>query len=407
MKKFIGYAGAIVLGLSLMGCLGKEDSPSEAPANVTVEAGENAVTLRWSQESSRDYWIYYKEGSSVALHDSGTVIVMNATSPKVITGLTNDTAYAFVMAASQNGSAVGPSSESVSTTPRIAGASWVANSPLGSNALRALAVGTVDSTTTVVAVGDSGSIYTGAYKYTNANAADWVVASNQPTIQSLKGAVHDGSQFVAVGTAGTVVSSSDGATWTLKNTVSLNGAPVQLNGITHGGVYVAVGDGGTIMTSSDLVTWTQASSGTGNALYGITILNGYYFVVGANGTLLTSSDGSTWTAHTTNTGVALRGVNYAASTYVAVGDNGTVLTSSDGTTWAAQASGTTQNLNSIIYGTRFMVVGDNGTVIHSTDALTWTTATSGTTASLYSLLIGSSPTLYLAVGAAGSNLVAK
>jgi len=42
------------------------------------------------------------------------------------------------------------------------------------------------------------------------------------------------------------------------------------NTSTSSSLYVAVGDSGTILTSSDGTTWTSRTSGTTNTLYGVT-----------------------------------------------------------------------------------------------------------------------------------------
>jgi len=74
---------------------------------------------------------------------------------------------------------------------------------------------------------------------------------------------------------------------------------------------VTVGDSGTILTSSDGTTWTSRTSGTGNKLLGVTYGNGTFVTVGSNGTILTSSDGTTWTSRTSGTSNTLKGVIYS------------------------------------------------------------------------------------------------
>ena len=399
---------SVVLPLTLAACMGTESAPTEAPAGFAVTPGENAVTLTWTAETNRQYWINYKVGTSVAMYESGSTSVMNATSPRILTGLVNDTTYAFILTSSQSGSPVGPATASQTATPRIAGNAWVNNSALGTKHLRGLVTGSNGTVTTLVAVGDGGTLYSGPYAYASSGAATWAAIAASPTTQDLTAAIYANSQFVAVGAAGTVITSTDANTWTLKNSVALNGTPVDLNGIAYVSRYVAVGKGGTIMTSSDLITWTQATSGTTQDLLGVAALNSTYVAFGANGTLLQSTDGLTWTAVARNTTAALRSAYYGNAIYIAVGDNGTVLTSADGTTWTAQASGTTATLNAVSYGTRFVAVGNNGTIIQSADnGVTWTTTAGASTENLYGMLSALTPTLYLAIGANGTNQVAK
>ena len=62
---------------------------------------------------------------------------------------------------------------------------------------------------------------------------------------------------------------------------------------TSSPLFVAVGDNGTILTSSDGTTWTSRTSGTTEKLRGGAYGNSTLVVVGASGTILTSSDGTT------------------------------------------------------------------------------------------------------------------
>jgi hypothetical protein len=399
---------SLALPLLLVGCLGTESAPSVAPSGFTVTPGENAVTLSWTKEAGHEYWINYKLGTTIALYESGNTTIMNATEPRILTGLTNDTTYAFILTSSQNGSPVGPATATLTAAPRIAGASWTNNAALGSNVLRNVATGSNGSVATLVVVGDGGALFSGPFSYATDSAATWTAVAASPTTQNLTAAIYASSQFVAVGAAGTVITSTDASTWTLKSNVAVNGTPVDLNGVAYISRYVAVGKGGTILTSTDLATWTPATSGTTQDLLGVSVLNGKYFAFGAAGTLLQSSDGLTWTTLSSNTTSALRGAYYGASTYVVVGDNGAIETSTDGTTWTIRASPTTSNLNAVSYGTRFIAVGNGGTIIQSADSgVTWTATTGASTENLYGMLTALAPTLYLAVGANGSNQVAK
>jgi len=70
---------------------------------------------------------------------------------------------------------------------------------------------------------------------------------------------------------------------------------------TSSGLFVVVGDSGTILTSSDGTTWTSRTSGTSNGLFIIFYGNCTFVAVGYSGTILTSSDGTTWTSRTSGT----------------------------------------------------------------------------------------------------------
>jgi photosystem II stability/assembly factor-like uncharacterized protein len=145
-------------------------------------------------------------------------------------------------------------------------------------------------------------------------------------------------------------------------------------------------------------------------LYSVAYLNGRFVATGAAGTLLTSPDGSTWTSRNSNTPNALLGVAFRLSAgvrYVAVGDAGTIVTSSDDDagTWSPPiAPVTAQNLRSVAHGSRFVAVGQGGAVVFSDDGANWTTASAGS-ADLAQIVVA--PAMYMAVGAAGANVVSK
>ena len=202
------------------------------------------------------------------------------------------------------------------------------------------------------------------------------IASNLPTI------------MVTVGDNGTVLTSANsGTTWT----AATSGTTQQLNGIVFAGsLFVAVGNAGTIVTSAGGTAWTAQNSGTTQNLYAVAHdaegSQDFFVAVGASGTVLTSSDGSTWTARTSGTSRDLHGVD---SGYInglpmlgAVGAAGTVVTSPDGVAWTPQSSGITANLNAVVNVFQFTAAGDGGTVVTSNDGVHWTQQTSNATANL-------------------------
>jgi photosystem II stability/assembly factor-like uncharacterized protein len=109
----------------------------------------------------------------------------------------------------------------------------------------------------------------------------------------LEDAIWTGLQFIAIGRAGTVVTSPDGVGWTLRTTnISVN-----LNGATSSAsMVVAVGDNGAIITSGDGgVTWAVRNSGTTYTLKKVAWTGSEFVAVGSGGMVLRSTDGITWT----------------------------------------------------------------------------------------------------------------
>ncbi|MEW6118085.1 MAG: hypothetical protein AB1553_14480 [Nitrospirota bacterium] len=194
----------------------------------------------------------------------------------------------------------------------------------------------------------------------------------------------DNNTFVAVGEAGTIVTSSFDELGNLAWNSQTWATGANLNRITKGnGLFVAVGNSGTILYSGDGTTWSSAVSGTTENLYRVLYENGLFVAVGANGAITTSSDGSTWTAATSGTTNNLRGITYGNGIFVAVGDSGAIVTSPDGANWTSRSiDGITASLRVAFGNGVFVAVGDGGVILTSTDGVTWTQRNSGTDATL-------------------------
>lgn len=401
--------GAMILALTLGGCLGQGTQPSTAPTGFTVTPGESQVVLTWNNDPNLTYWVFYSQGSTTGLGNADHII-NQITSPYDLTGLTNGTQYAFSITSSDNGSEVGPFSPVITATPRLIGpdATWTVGTSLTPNDFKSVAFGNAN----YVAVGNSATVFTAPFNYTSpGGVTGWSQPASLPIAPTvnLTGVVYDGSHFVALGADGSVITSPDTSTWTAATAIT---GATGLNAIAFGaGTYVAVGNAGAIYSNTNAqVTgaWAPQTSGTSQDLYGVSYVNGQFIAVGAQGTLLTSPDGITWTAQVSNSSNSLRGVAYGAGTYVAVGDAGAVVASTDGVTWvAAQPVPTTESLYSITFGpdAQFVAVGTAGTVLYSTTGVngSWTAAHAGTI-DLYSIAPSA---VYIAVGAAGANVSAK
>ena len=77
--------------------------------------------------------------------------------------------------------------------------------------------------------------------------------------------------------------------------ISCGGSDDNVTVSTTNGLFVTVGNVGSILTSSDGISWTERTSGTTKNLYGVTYGGGLLVAVGDNGTILTSSSGTSWT----------------------------------------------------------------------------------------------------------------
>lgn len=425
MNRLFYFIAAIAATLLLNGCLGGAfnlGSSAAPPANIKVIPGDSQVTLTWDTASGVEYWVFAAPGTSVTTSNwdvAGGSAFPKATSPHVVVGLTNGTAYAFTINSRIDGGPGGTGSPSVSVTPRLAGAEWANGNALTTNNLNGVAFGSGSSNGvtqgTFVAVGAHGALYSSP-DFNAWTTPTWTALTN-PGSADLYAATYQGSLYVAVGAGGTILTSGNTLTWTQQTsntTMNLYGT-----GINGAGGVVAVGQAGAIVASANGTSWTALTppaAANGNDLYGVAFGNNTWVVVGNGGTLLTSANGVTWTAPTSlaptiNLKSVTYGVNVDPATktitgylFVAIGDNGVLVTSADGVTWTQSTIGATNNLAAVTFGREFIAVGDSGSIFTSSNGTVWTAQASNTTSNLKA--IGHSTANYSAVGATGTNLSA-
>jgi hypothetical protein len=185
----------------------------------------------------------------------------------------------------------------------------------------------------VIAVGDGGAI-----QYST-DGITWSSVSGVPTA-NLYGIAYTGTGlWVAVGAGGTLLTSTTGLTWsaatsgtsvdlksvTYRPATIITNPTTPLTTTTYPATFVAVGLGGTVLTSTDAATWTSQTVSPASDLLAISATASQFLAVGAGGAAFTSPDGTTWTSQTTNTTANLFGLINAQAQYIAVGQNGTNL----------------------------------------------------------------------------------
>lgn len=224
-----------------------------------------------------------------------------------------------------------------------------------------------------VAVGSNGLIIT------STDGVNWTQQTSY-TNKNLRRVIYDSSneRFIAVGEQGAIlVGTMTAATWTVKNSPSLYNL-VDI-AIWPGNGYMAVGENGACIVSYDSNQWNTRFDLNYNA-NSISIIphstDYRAVVVFDDGRIYTSDDfGTSWTSRTSNTANNLYGVEYETitATLVAVGYEGTIITSEDnGVTWVAQTSPTNYTLNNVFWKEQqWIAVGNNSTVIVSTDSINW------------------------------------
>ena len=208
----------------------------------------------------------------------------------------------------------------------------------------------------------------------SSNGLSYVVASNTPPLSSV---ITFSNKIIGVGSGGTIYVSSDGLSWTQRNSCTAS----NLRGLTaDNGLLVTVGDNGAIQTSPTGTIWTSRLSGSSLSLYGAAYSNGLFVVVGQLGTVLTSPDGINWTGQDSGQLANLLSVTYGSAGFLAVGPGGTILTSPDGINWTKQNSSTSATLESVSFGNGYyLACGDNAVVLTSPDGVNWAASNVGAT----------------------------
>lgn len=299
---------------------------------------------------------------------------------------------------------------------------WEAMNPIqGGDYLFSVTSGksrTSDSIGLFMIVGESGAIST------SPDDTSWAVDTSGTT-QDLNFVTFCDSifggpagMFIAVGSGGVILTSSDGATWSTDALVTkedLYGVAYTKAGLTGpSDLFVAIGDSGAILTSSDGITWEPKNSGTIQNLSSITFASGLFVAVGDSGVILTSPDGTSWTKRNSGIFNGLSSVSYGNAIadsqpgrFVAVGTHGAIISSPDGMAWTTNVSGTIGFLFDVTYGdSQFVAVGENGIVLAFSDS-TWKGRPSVTNNDLYAVTFNKDAGQFMAVGAAGTVIVAK
>ena len=208
-----------------------------------------------------------------------------------------------------------------------------------------------------VALADDGSII----RSTDTEALVWEAVTSIVSAAPMNALAIGVGKYVAVGDTGAIHTSSDNATtWTVQasNTAS------NLYGISYvNGTYIAVGAAGTLLTSTDAVTWTTQASMTSSNLRRVTYGASTYVAVGDTGAIVSSADAATWAVQAGPTAESFRAISFGPDEqFVTIGTAGVVAYSSTGAdgSWVTSSAGT-NDLNSIAPNLLYIAVGAAGT----------------------------------------------
>lgn len=428
----------------LSGCL-NSGSSAAPPSAFTSAAGDGRVVLTWTASPGVNYWLFTATDPSLTAFVWTSLpnshVYQSVASPFYMCGLLDGTQYWYAANGRINGGPGGSSSPTISATPYKVGSAWSANAPLIQNLLSPNIFGvgyaslTTCSNNTTSAAGSFATVGASGAIFTSTDGTSW---ASQPTpsgfssdlyavtghAANLNNPGNPALRWVAVGAGGASVYSTDGAVWAVGRTYNLSNPA--LRSLTQvAGTFFAVGDAGTILSGTDGISWTNRTSGTANNLNGVAH-GSIYVAVGDSGTILTSANGITWMPRVSGTANILRQVSSILNTYVAVGDSGTIATSIDGgVTWTAQTITGAPNLvgvaansqlasldstgiaftsTGIAANSRFVAVDSNGNAYTSTDGVTWSGAIGTGAPSLNALT--SSGFGYVAAGNSGTTVTA-
>jgi hypothetical protein len=158
---------------------------------------------------------------------------------------------------------------------------------------------------------------------------------------------------------------------------------------------VAVGRNGTILTSPDGVDWTSRISGTTNILNSVVWTGDRFVAIGFPETgqlalsVVTSIDGQNWTCDSVRVdtiGSGLYSLVWTGAQFAALRGNGEIVTSADAHNWTVRNSCTVKQLTSMVWtGRQLVAVGIKGTIISSPDGVKWKSAILDTTINLFSV----------------------
>ncbi len=211
----------------------------------------------------------------------------------------------------------------------------------------------------------------GGVTMTSSNGISWTVQNSieKPHIYDL---AFGNGRFVAVQAVpnpGTNLLSTDGISWAEAD------APIRFEGIGFAnGQFVGGGYTGSefrIYSSPDGTGWTRHGSLPGNITQ-VIYADGQYLACGYSGRFYSSADLEEWRVSDTGTGFACYGLCYGNGQYVSVGTFAGVLVSTNGSNWNQKVVDAGGDYNDIVYvGGRFVAVGKVSQYLVSEDGVNW------------------------------------
>lgn len=146
--------------------------------------------------------------------------------------------------------------------------------------------------------------------------------------------------------------------------------------------FIGVGDGW-IAKSGNGVDWTSASSPDNAVLYSVATNDEWAVAVGQYGALYISDDGENWLKPFLYVTADLDRVAWVGDEFLVLGHDGTILRSMDANNWSEALAASDADLKGAAGGPeRKIIVGAGGVILSSSDGDLWTPRRSGVDATL-------------------------
>ena len=218
---------------------------------------------------------------------------------------------------------------------------------------------------------------------------EWFIRNPLPQANTLSACAYGNGRWVALGTGGALVSSTDGEVWVAGSkppefTKESNGEGVpQINAMVYGGgQFVAVGMLGMVWTSPDGLNWTSRQSG--DKAYTLTCIaygNGIFVAGGhTNDTwgaypLLSSTDGIHW-ENRAPINVSYETVAFGNGVFIVSGDGTAPWRSLNGKNWTPVSGAPTYPSGRVAFGADKFILyqrpkGYTDYTFSSKDGLSW------------------------------------
>jgi hypothetical protein len=208
--------------------------------------------------------------------------------------------------------------------------------------------------------------------YLSKDASSWErLGKDSPTSNVINNIVWGGNQFVASTYYGELLSSADGTDW---------GSRIKTGAIFCGlaykaGQWVYLGKAGIVYTSTDGIVWNKEANLQTTNLLALAAGDKLFMAVGNGGEVYTSPDGKIWTKRNAPESYSLTTVKWINDRFVSNGSGSTnTIMSVDGTSWSTQAWSSKQvdPLSIVSNGTISLGISDDF-LAWSEDGQTWTT----------------------------------